>query len=150
MINKLLFKIKKFFQWLSKSCQYAWFLRNDMDWDYAGLLNLMQYKMARMAKCIEDNNIIVANKRIAKQLRYAVYLIERYHSGEDVRRGIDAHNTKWGRVEKGLLNWGYPDNLTEEQIKQATKEFLDIWQKEEELLDRLFRHMRKNIQKWWD
>ena len=102
---------RKVKHWLTQSVAYSIFIwKNDnYDWDYGYLINLMRFKLSRMAKTIEENGIIEANHRVAKQIRYAIYLMDRWQNNVDMDR-----------------------------------------YKEEELLDRLFRHMRKYFQRWWD
>jgi len=166
-MRKMLYKISNFFRWIIKSIQYSWFLRNDFDWDYGFLLKLIRFKLARMAKTIRSNEIIEANERVAKQIEYAVYLIDRYNNDDDFNRLQEEHSLKWGQPKYDYVDGErfagsktfkmittYPKASTPEKhaqaSKQATEFVLAAYAKEQELIDRLFRHTGKYLRGWWD
>lgn len=68
--------IRDFFEWLFKSFQYAWFLRQDRDWDYAFILKLLRYKLLRTAKCIgkEDS---AGNARVYNDIVNLLIVLDR-------------------------------------------------------------------------
>lgn len=152
-------------RWVKVSIIYSiYFWKNgDYDWDYSYLINLMRFKMNRMANTIEDNEIICANKRVAKQLRYAVYLIDRWRDDSDYEDFRNKFVARWGEL---IYSWEpnsarskrlvtrYPKATTPELHKQAEEEFLEgalkAQSKNTEVFGRLFKHMFKYMNSWWD
>jgi len=158
--------VRVLYAWIIKSFQYAWFLRNDYDFDYSSILILLQYKLSRTRKCITKNQIIVRADEIGAQIKHAEDLIEKWRTNDFCRDLYDAHDKKWGKIVdkfepieyKGIkmYKWNMTrENATTEELQsQERKESLDIHQKareaEEKCLDDLFAHMRKYLQEWWD
>lgn len=175
-LNKLRYKLESkqedircFFEnivaFVERLITYVPFLWRDRDWDYGFLEELMLIKLKRMAHRIKENNIIESSDRVAKQINYAVYLLERIRSGQDLNEAVAKHEAKWGKsyrtFETSKKNpeyrvWAihYPNAVTEELKEQAYKEITDaykaVMEKESELYDRLFRHLRKYWCGFWD
>jgi len=162
-----MYRVRRFFQWIIKSCQYAWFLRHDYDWDYEYLLDLMKFKMQRMANTIENNDLIEGNKRVAKQLRYSCYLIDRYQGSEDYNKAYAAFVERWGEVTYEWEDIGFVGNeklsrletkfgkagCTEEEMlaqEDLRKLYRADGQINQQLLNRLFKHTRTYLEGWWD
>lgn len=162
LIRRAYYKAK---HWLTQTVAYSIFFweNNNYDWDYAYLINLMRFKLSRMAKTIEENEIIVANHRVARQIRYAVYLIDEWQSDRYLEEIRTAHEAKWGKAQ---YSWhkdsgdsrrmitSYPKATTSNLHGLATEELLEgvmlAGARDEMLLDRLFKHMRKYLRQWWD
>ena len=160
---------KKTYRFLRKL--YAWspILWNDFDWDYSYLLKILEFKLHRMADTIESNGIIVASDRVAKQIRYATFLIERIQEENYCKEEYAAHEEKWG---EGVMNfvdlpkddphYGTCSEMNMYTIKskqqgledQEKKEHMVIYERARDTrqkdLDRLFRHMRRYLERWWD
>ena len=51
-----------------KAREYARFLRDDFDWDYAFILRLLRYKLERTRRCIVSNEIVVSAPRVDRQI----------------------------------------------------------------------------------
>lgn len=145
----------------------AWapLLWKDRDWDYDFLERIVAFKMSRMADCIESNNIIEGNKRVARQLRYAVYLLDRIDSNIDAERAAEIFHDKWGEPEYSFVPveepvkgsrmvTTYPYVTNEEQEKQNHLDFLEMVitsdDKRNELYRRFFKHWATYHRNWWD
>lgn len=156
--------VRHFFVKMFSYAKYLIKNGGDHDWDFAYLENLMQWKMSNMADCIEANGFIYSDKRVAKQLRYAVKLIELIKTDHYENIWRDELESKWGKTE---INFGEADErgfvsayfsnskvTTEEEREQCDKDFADLCdrsdKKRKELYNRLFRHMERYIQNWWD
>lgn len=128
---------------------------DDYDWDYSAMLNLIAWKARKMADCIEENGIVEADKRIAKQLRYLDYLIQRYYSEDD--RIMDQYYEQYGHPVHGSEPGSLP-NTRRLTIKYSSKEaeemmteyFMKAKEAEQKIKKRIFRHMERYIEGWWD
>ncbi|MBI2449672.1 hypothetical protein HYV49_05240 [Candidatus Pacearchaeota archaeon] len=98
--------IRRVLRWLKKSFQYSLFLWNDYDWDYALILQLLQYKLKRTRECIVKNDIITDSKIIAKQIKYAEFLIERIsdYNYLDKKEEKDWHRL-WKHLDRYMRQW---------------------------------------------
>ena len=127
-----------------------------------------------MADCIEDNAVIADYKRVAKQLRYATYLIDRIETNYDDQQAGKQHAANWGEPKYYLGNgvesdFTLPDGTlikgcgiglsfskvkTKQEHDQATREWHlvhdEAYKKKVELRARLFKHMDQYIERWWD
>lgn len=157
--------IRKIKHWLTQSFAYSAFFwkHNNYDWDYKYLIGLIRFKLTRMADTIEKNEIIEANRRVARQIRYAVLLIDKYQSDEYLSQLVDEFEKKWGEP---IYTWEpagrgrsrmittYPKAKTPEEHAQAEAESIEMVLRasayDEKILDRLFRHVHKNFRNWWD
>lgn len=164
-VNNVLTWTWNYFIYVSKN--------DDFDWDFEFLLDLMSWKMTRMANYFERQGVADDFKRCVKQLRYAVYLIERIKSeaDEDI---LDAkHKERWGerelifkndetihtlpdgtKLEGRTFNMRYSKVKTKKEHDQAEEELFNILRgsnkKTEELRNRLFRHISYYHTNWWD
>lgn len=150
--------ISYFFHWLAKSFQYSIFLWGDRDWDYYFIFKLLQYKLKRVRDCIKDNDIVVASNRIAKEIDFAVKLIDKIQKGSCsyLPKEYRALKKKWGKT--GFIEetkaWGYLKPLSKKDEVQAHKEWVKFYRKQDKLykddVAKLFAHIRDKIHYWWD
>lgn len=161
----MLFKIREFFRSISRVVAWLPILWKDRDWDYYYLEQILKFKLRRMADCIESNALIVGYSRVVKQIRYAVYLIDRVQQDVDQTKEFGKFQEKWGKPEysfkpsprgKGYsqLVTTYPKGTTPELHGQADSDYIQMMRrvadKEEELHERLYNHIRKYVRGWWD
>lgn len=154
----------KYFVW--KLWAYAPILWYDQDWDYGFFLSLIKFKLQRMAKHAREHGCIVSSPIQAKQMQYAVFLIDRIQKNEYADAGIAAHDKKWGefvfnteptedpRLRRVDMYNMKAREMGEEAEKQCDKERYAIYTAadaaREKDLDRLFKHIRKYLLRWWD
>ena len=138
--------IKRFFQWMLKVIQYAWFLRNDVDYDYSGLLRLMQYKISRMHKCIKKNNIIINADIICSEMARAEELIKAILEDDYYSEESEDFHKRCGPV--------WSNNQTEQEKKSRQKEFAVLSKKiiaaQKKDRKELFKILHDKIWGWWD
>ena len=67
----------RFFKRIKHIIRWLPLLWKDEDYDFGFLLLIMAFKLNRMARVIEKNNILASSKRHVRQIRYASYLITR-------------------------------------------------------------------------
>lgn len=157
--------IRKIPRWLKKSFQYSLVLWNDYDFDHIYILKLLRYKLKRTRERIEKDNILVATNRISKQIKYAEFLIDRIENNDYFPEEYKKLEEKWGAAEMvftpcedrpgfSKLDFVHEKCKTEEENEQAGDEFHAFYKRQDEEserdYDRLFRHLRKYIQRWWD
>lgn len=66
-------------------CICAWLpvLWRDEDWDVGYLVRIVQFKLRRMAKCIEENDHIVGAERVARDMRITAAHLDRYQDSHE-------------------------------------------------------------------
>ena len=166
--DSLAHKIEWFFSWVVKSFQYAWFLRNDHDWDYDFFLDLMRYKLSRMRKTIKKNQIVESADKIAEEILHAEQLLEKILDRAYVEAEWEKHKEKWGEwnIKRKLIDQQfegedlYAVDFSREKAttpalkKKERSEFSKLCALEKKIEDKtykeLFEHLQKNMRGWWD
>lgn len=157
--------IKRFFRGIKRIWDFAPIAYKDQDWDHTFLYDLLIFKLNRMEKFFNSGNAMCSgNERRAKQMRYAIFLLkrikeDRYHEDE-----YDALEEKWepehiwtpdpSNSEWSRLDIVHNKAKNKEEEKQAVDDYRAHFRKQaatlESDLDRLFKHMRRYVQGWWD
>lgn len=139
-------------------------LWHDRDWDYAFILKILKYKLSRVRQCISSNGIIEGADRVAKQISYAEFLIDRILEDDYCETEMKQHIQKWGpycRRKKWtngqLVGHAFhirQNSTTHQKWQQQIAEERAIHQKQMDTRnkdrERLFRHLSKYIERWWD
>lgn len=168
-LKDVLWSVKRFLKktgrFFVKIVRYSKILWNDEDYDHAYILKLLQHKIKLTREHITQHGIVQDAPIIAKQMRYAEFLIQRLlddNYREDLQ---NAHNNKWGDIiqycdppEPGKSYRKYhvirKNATTPELEAQERSEQMTIYDAQENTrqkdFDRLFRHLRLYIQRWWD
>lgn len=159
MLKDIWYTIKKLPKFIVKVFQYAKVLWRDCDYDYASILILLKYKIQRTREHIIKHDIIADAPIIAKQMRYAEFLIQRILDDDYLLDLQQQHDEKWGVTishfdESNRFHIVKEKSTTPELQKQERSEQMVIYDAQENVrqkdLDRLFRHLRRYIQRWWD
>lgn len=156
-ITSFIANVKRTIEWLPIIWQ-------DRDWDHAYILRILKYKLSRVRKCITGNNIIEGATRVGKQIAYAEFLIDRileddYHKDEWAK-----HEKKWGPYcrRRKWTNGSSVGNAhrirqnatTHQKWVQQHAEEMAIYRKQEATKekdkDRLFKHLKTYLERWWD
>lgn len=138
-------------------------LEADRDWDYAYLENILSFKLRRMAKEIDDKDILENTDRVVRTINYAVYLLDRLKNNIDSERLNEEFRAKWGDIKfefeelEGtkyrVMRSTYTKAKTPEEHEQAEADSIENYKLAEkkinELYARLFRHMGKYWRSWW-
>lgn len=111
--------------------------KNSYDWDYSYLVEIIEFKLNRMADCIESNDIIVDSKKVAKEIRETVELFDKsMHSYKYLKK---PENAKAGFRDGQFY---------------ANKEFDDFIKAQTEFEDNAWKEAWDNIRDkgrgWWD
>jgi len=164
-------KIRNFFHWLKAVYSYAIFLWDDYDWDHAYFLRLMRFKLVRMEKVL-TNGYAENSIRVGRQVKYAIYLLDKLdsdHPNKKIEDMYDRHLEQYGEVSFDFekisslgKHIGFVSSVVYSKVdsndlvatEAASENKMVIYSLEiaarEDLYDRLFAHMRKYIQHWWD
>lgn len=153
-----------FCRWVKKVFQYAVFLWNDQDYDNHFILRLLQYKIKRTRESMRAANLLENTDRYCRQMRYAEVLIDRILKDNYCQDEYKQLDEKWGESiwfdrpsstnpECFEVKITRKKCVTQTDEEQEGQETLDVFKKQdvarEKDLDKLFRHLRKNIQYWW-
>ena len=154
--NRVMVFFRHLIRWFGKVFSYAVFLWNDVDWDYVGFLQLIQFKLKRMSKELIDNED--RYKEIVNTINMIQDVLDEKHL-DDLNIKYDE---KWGFVN---LDFSKNDGeltevlisrekvLTKEDEKQERKEFKKFIKEEQKLTDKaykdVFSYIATHIQKWW-
>ncbi len=119
----------------------AWLplLWKDYDWDYSFFITIIQFKLTRMANCIEKSNIIVDASEIAAQMREAVEHLDKFSDTMEHYPHPD-----------NMPEWSFlgPDNTP---CPQEWKDYYNlINEKEQEHWNAAWELVREKGQHWWD
>lgn len=136
----MLWRIKTFLRLVRNTISYiSWAHRNcaDADWDFSVLLSLIQWKVGRMADNMEKHGVIENNERYARQMRYLVFLLERYMNDDYYYKNMPEYDEDI--VE--MIN--RPRTPMEEMVIEESL------RRERDAFRRIFRHMERYIERWW-
>jgi hypothetical protein len=167
-ISDLTGTIRSFLRKVKRSFDFAVHGWNSYDWDYGYLLELIEFKLKRMKKEI-DNGHHVPDKTTNQSLRICIKLLKKINF-RDYHYFMDLHNKKWGDCEwvwhrtdeegkeipngASRVEFKRPNAVTEEEKAKEREEFriaykLDDAQRERDVRW-LFNIMAKYHQCWWD
>lgn len=144
------------YHWARKSLEYAWFLRNDYDFDWSSIMKLLKYKISRSRKMIKENKIILRSEEVAAQMYHAECLIQKLLDDEFGEKEHEAHNKKWGieYFPKHSDKWRIDNTKTpaeKAQMETELRAIMDLTrQQKEECKRELFDHLKNYIEEWWD
>jgi len=173
LVQRLKWKIKDIWGAISyipsfivRVLQYSKRLWGDVDWDYSSLLRLTQYKLARMREYHKNHGHTVAAPLMVKQMAYAELLINRILEDDYAKEEQATIKEKYGEVIGYMYSPkdpGYPGSMvvmtrencrTPEEIEEERAAQHILFDKQtaakEKDYDRLFRHIRRYIERWWD
>lgn len=142
---------------------------DDYDWDFYYLYMILKWKIDKMQKNIKKRDVIESADRVSKQMKYAIFLIDKLNN-EDWRTDLyKEHKEKYGDLqiltvskEKNISHCiftydkiGSPDTKEKhELLDKAELESNEIREfaikKHEDYRRRLFKHLETYIEGWWD
>ena len=150
----------KIFQKVKKIIEYIPLLWKDEDWDFAYLLDLIEYKSKRMADCIYSNDYIYSTRDIKIQINELLYHIENYRDSEaltDLLYGKLPFVPKQKRIQNNekerVLITVREDNkqpLNEEEEELYTQRFYREYETTQSEWHKIWETLDKNCQGWWD
>lgn len=152
--------VKRLFQWFP-------ILWEDYDWDYVFLLDIMIFKLDKMAKHHEKNGMVVGSPFYAKQIAECARLLKRVKEDnyrDEIKEQLKFHE-KYGELEVeinerrpgGRFQFSYQKGgvLLPEKLQQEAKEQsfnihkLAEEQKEKEL-SKALKIINRKLFEWWD
>ena len=153
---RFLRKIKRFLVNLASYAAFQ-FKYGDEDWDHHYLFQIMKWKMARMANYIEKKGLHESANADAKQIRYAIFLIDRILNDHYMDELEDAARLQLGESSyqfkpKFMRKFHDAKNDADQDRLEAeyTKLMWEYDAKQRKLKERLFKHMNLYIERWWD
>lgn len=162
--GNLVFPFKNFFRRVSFFLFWGWTLKDSHDWDYYHLYELINIKLKRMRKALENGFTEKRTlKRMLKSLDQAIALSDKLLNNDYSER-TDKVEAKWGKLvfvtdptDNPRIHSGrfFNENaLNPEQQKQADRErrvavYADDRQRARDRI-KLFKIIGENIETWWD
>lgn len=154
----------RIFKKIKRIIDYIPILWNNEDWDYEHLLELIEFKLRRMKKCIRQNNIIVENEiqeiedgidRTLKAIDNYLYYIENFPMLDPE----ESYNIEmyWKKNEdRNTSSMAYrfvdgkdvPEDHEFHKYNEKYIKRLYLWQQSN--WNRIWNTIRDNSQKWWD
>lgn len=140
---------------LSSYIKYL-FKNDDYDWDFEYLMDIIRWKATHMLRYFEESTVLENNKRVVKQLKYLIYLIDRWP--EVSQESLDKYHKEYGEFKVEFVdstNFSsaqrmihvFPSKEAESQYIVAIKKGHEA---EQLIKKRIFRHMERYIENWWD
>ncbi len=155
-------RIKKLHNFFKRLIRYIPVIWRDGDHDFMFCLTLLKHKLESMRKHITRHDIHVDAKKTGTQIIYAEELLRMIIDNDYCRDEWDEHEEKWGETvmidnpaEDGLVAIEITTLKAQEEgrQKQERREHIAIYEKEkereEQIYDELFDHLRENIRRWW-
>lgn len=146
--------------------EWTKFLREDRDWDYAYIIEVIRYKLERTRKCIVENNIASDCKKIGKEIKEVEDLLKKVTDDNYEEILLKPYYKKYGKFKFGrgpLIDdknvKRYPLTITQSKVtpknqELAWSEFKEITEKAFECrktdLRKAFELMAERIWNWWD
>lgn len=130
--------IKRLPSFVGKILSYAWFLRNDYDWDWTFILKLMEFKMRRHADYFEKHGVSKNRKKKAKKMRLCAALLKRLHEGK-------YDDARWARHMPTIENGN--DKLASTLLTETVEYYEYMESQDLEMFCKIFT---KHIFYWWD
>jgi len=153
--NRLKTPCRNLIYWLP----YIWY---DRDWDYFFIYVILKAKLAKVKRFMQLHSVTVVDKEI-KEIDECIRILDVLIEDNVLEEEFGEFYKKYGHIkltfrkmENGLsiAEGGYEKVQTENEYREAEKEFKRLITKEEEeknrLRKRLFNIMADNIEGWWD
>lgn len=96
-----------------------WF---DRDWDYDPLLWVMEFKLGRMSKCLENGHLLNA-PRYARQTQIGAHLCKRIRE-DDYYEDLDKRYANWTH---GVLHGQTIREQDKEMLGKLIGKYIDHW-----------------------
>lgn len=144
--------------------KWAEFVKKQHDFDYGYMLELINFKLKMMRKCITDNDLIVDAGKVAGQICDVEKILKRVIANEYDEVQIEKINKKFGITETNF-NWFDNDKntkrlsiehvgLKEEDNEEYSKAFGKAYKRAHKNrvkdLKTAFNLIAENCWGWWD
>jgi hypothetical protein len=150
-IVEILDRIRSFWTNIKYGVKNLWRYRkviwNDRDWDYAFLLNLVEFKTKTMSDTIKKYGMSVSSEETANELAEVSQLLGRL-ANDDFEKHVDEHYEKWDK-EYRLLDAFKPNKKSEEYLESLRLAWKNDKQDRKLAEKRLLKLLTK-YKNWWD
>lgn len=157
-------KVRWLYRYVVKVSQYAWFLKDDYDWDYSYIYNLLQYKIKRTRTYIEKYGLHLDASEQINDMKRAEELLEKLCNDDFSKDLYKEHESKWGKMKSEFtpinnseaFSWhiSYENVKSKEDKELEYKEYRDISiaheERKQKAKDELFDLLKNKIEYWWD
>ena len=151
------------YRFIKRILEYSPILWKDVDYDYASILDMLQYKIKRTREHIEHHDFITNSQKYCKQMLEVEQLIEKIREDEFCKAEYEAHDKKWGESihvhipvpGTDCTEWrtNRLNVRTEKDRINELKEYRKIMhmenQRKQNAWNKLFKLMNQNMRNWW-
>lgn len=162
-IHKLTSPFRKVRDFIIRVFHYLPILWQDKDFDWVFIITMLQFKLKRTREYLVKENIIVDIEEISKQIEIAENLIDKILKDDFCKEEQDAHDLKWGETNDyftpnkngigSILNFSKTNANTPEEKEQERSEQFAIYglgeKRKADAWDKLYAHLRANLENWW-
>lgn len=163
----ILHNIKWFVRRIMHIARWAWFVRDNYEWDSAYLLYIIEFKLLRMKNYFENDGVALDNKKTAKEIEECLAALKEVQKDDSelCEKEWAQHEKKWGE----LTMWSCDSDrgkhyrrmhIERDKVKTDKDKMLEL--KASRKLHKLGAQRRKaaeqkfmnlfltNYRKWWD
>ena len=142
------FPIRMFFANIKRVIKWLPVIWNDRDWDHTFILKILQFKIYMTRKHMEKNSYHVTYERDMKNMRIAEILLERLQK-EYESEAFDDHYKKWSKIRPSAYDFSSYVTPSKEELREIQTIGKKAKYMKNQDYDYLFKHLKKNIDKWW-
>lgn len=146
-----------------KLLAYIPVLWRDRDYDYAHLLRLMEFKLGRMGREIQKNEIRANNHEVVMQMNRVREKLRFFYEDQNTHPALEGVYKRYGKHECSMIEsgkgfsslvWVWKDLKTLAEINAADRAlnaaYAIVLSDEEQKWAQLWRELEYNVRDWWD
>lgn len=154
-------------RFIKRVIEYSSILWKDKDYDYAYILDMIQYKIQRTREHIGHHNLLTNTQKYCNQMLEVEALIEFIRKDEFCEKEREAHDKKWGESVWNSIPCNDGNKFAGSEIRTVRlnvrtekdrinerKEYRKLMnleiQRSRNAWNRLFRLLNQNMRNWWD
>ena len=154
--------IRRFFTNLKKVILFIPVIWGCPNWDWVGLLIVMQHQLKQLRKCL-DSGYHKGGGHHANKIRTCELLIDRLIQDNYCEYEMEQHSLKWGELKISFTPHSTNSHkavlfrknvITKKDEEVETNESKKIYKHEEYMkkqdINYLFDTIKKNLTSWWD
>lgn len=136
--------LKNWIRGIKNTIMYYPVLRKDFDWDYAFLMDLIDFKLKRMAKYFHTHSVLVNEERYAGQMDLAIRLLNiAYKSDAITNKDVEGIKINTRNAKRFI-----PEELLDGWYRNSEYFLADLRQRKAEKL--FWEYVAHNINHWWE
>lgn len=142
-------KVYGIYRRVKKIIEYIPLLWKDEDWDYCYLIDMLDYKLKRMAKCIDDNDIIADKEIVIGDINIVRKHIEEFNNPKEHECRIRGDLIKTGDVVDDII---FAVNKCRSCIRRGkcSEEYIELDALEHKSWENIWDTLKDKGRSFWD